>query len=69
VARGQGPTRAVDADGGLTLYIQNESPGKDKETNWLPAPEGAFSTVLRIYWPKAEALEGQWTPPPLKKAE
>ena len=52
-----------NADGGLTLHIQHESPGKDKEANWLPAPEGAFYMVMRLYWPKPTALEGTWTPP------
>ena len=59
----------IDDDGGLTLYIQNESPGKDKEANWLPAPQGPFSMVLRLYWPKAEALDGTWTAPPLQKTK
>jgi hypothetical protein len=54
-----------DADGGLTLYIQNESPGKDHEANWLPAPKGPFSMIMRLYWPKEEATEGKWTAPPL----
>jgi hypothetical protein len=58
-----------DADGGLTLYIQNESPGKDKEANWLPAPKGTFWMAMRLYWPKEEALDGTWTAPPLKRAE
>jgi hypothetical protein len=58
-----------DADGGLTLLIQNESPGNDKEVNWLPAPKGPFSVMMRLYWPKAEALEGKWLPPPVKRAE
>jgi hypothetical protein len=57
-----------DADGGLTLYFQNESPGKDKETNWLPAPKGPFFIAMRLYWPKDEALQGKWTAPPLKRA-
>ena len=56
-----------DADGGLTLLIRNESPGKDKEANWLPAPQGPFRMFLRLYWPKAEALNGKWEKPPLKK--
>ena len=60
------PQFTKDADGGLTLMIQNESPGKDKETNWLPAPKGPFSVILRLYWPKIEALEGKWTAPLLK---
>lgn len=63
------PQFTKDADGGITLYIQNESPGKDKEANWLPAPEGAFMMVLRLYWPKAEATEGKWTQPVLMKAK
>ena len=58
-----------DADGGLTLFIQNESPGKDKEANWLPAPKGPFFMVMRLYWPKPEALEGKWTAPSLNRAE
>ena len=41
-----------NADGSLTLYFQNESPGKDKEANWLPAPKGDFIPMLRMYWPK-----------------
>ena len=52
-----------DADGGLTLYFQNESPGKDKESNRLPAPEGWFMVVIRLYWPKEEAFNGTWSPP------
>jgi hypothetical protein len=58
-----------DADGGLTLLIQNESPGKDKETNWLPAPKGPFFMVMRLYWPKDEALKGKWTTPPLNRMQ
>ena len=58
-----------DADGGLTLLIQNESPGKDKEPNWLPAPKGPFFMAMRLYWPKQEALDGKWTAPPLKREE
>jgi hypothetical protein len=63
------PQLKRDADGGLTLIIQNESPGKDKEPNWLPAPKGPFSMIMRLYWPKAQAVEGKWTAPPAKKAE
>jgi hypothetical protein len=61
------PQFVKDADGGLTLYIQNQSPGKDKEPNWLPASEGPFRMYLRLYWPKAEALDGAWTKPPLQR--
>ena len=57
-----------DADGGFTLYIQNESPGSDKEANWLPAPKGPFAAYMRIYWPKPEALDGTWKQPPMTKA-
>ena len=55
-----------DADGGLTLYLQSESPGNDKESNWLPAPKGWFMAVIRLYWPKEEALDGRWTAPRLQ---
>ena len=48
--------------------IQNESPGKDKEANWLPAPKGPFVMAMRLYWPKEEALDGKWTAPPLQRA-
>lgn len=51
-------------DGSLTLYIQRESPGTDKESNWLPAPKsGGFSMNLRLYWPEPSALDGTWKPP------
>jgi hypothetical protein len=61
------PELKRDADGGLTLLIQNESPGKDKEANWLPAPKGPFLTVLRLYWPKPEAVDGKWKAPAIQK--
>lgn len=62
------PNLAKDADGGLTLHVQHESPGADKEANWLPAPAGPFFMVMRLYWPKQEALDGTWTAPPLARA-
>lgn len=49
-----------DANGGLTLYVQNESPGNDKKPNWLPAPKGPFLVAMRLYWPKDKALDGAW---------
>ncbi len=57
-----------NADGSLDLYFQNESPGKDKEANWLPAPSGAFNLTMRLYGPKQDALTGKWNPPPITKA-
>ena len=54
-----------DKDGGITLYIQNESPGKALENNWLPAPKGPFVTIMRLYWAKEAALDGSWKRPPL----
>ena len=56
-------------DGSLDLYFQNESPGKDKEANWLPAPKGSFNLTMRLYAPKSNALTGKWNPPPVLKAE
>ncbi|SEB24621.1 DUF1254 domain-containing protein [Variovorax sp. YR216] len=63
------PELKRDADGGITLYVQHDSPGKDKESNWLPAPEGTFFAALRVYWPKPEALNGEWKRPALQPAE
>jgi hypothetical protein len=56
-------------DGSVTLYIQNESPGTDKESNWLPAPKGKFVLMLRLYWPKEKPpsiVDGTWKPPAVK---
>ena len=50
-------------DGSLDLYIQRDSPGQDKEANWLPAPKsGPFTMNMRLYWPKPEVLDGSWMP-------
>ena len=49
-----------NADDGITLYIQHDSPGKGKEANWLPAAKGPFMATMRLYWPKPEALDGSW---------
>jgi hypothetical protein len=56
-------------DGSLTIYIQNESPGKKLESNWLPAPSGPFSLQLRMYLPKPDALDPLYLPPPVRVAE
>jgi len=63
------PDFARDADGGITFYIQHDSPDKDKEANWLPAPKGPFTMNLRLYWPKDEALDGSWKEPSLVKIQ
>ena len=58
-------------DGSIDVYIQNESPGKDKEANWLPAPTGEFILMLRLYWPREKApsiLDGSWKIPEVKEA-
>lgn len=60
----------VNADGSTDLYIQKDSPGKDKESNWLPAPAGDFILMLRTYWPRATApsiLDGTWAIPAVHK--
>jgi hypothetical protein len=54
-------------DGSLDLYFQNESPGEDKEANWLPAPKGPFNLTMRLYAPKSDALTGKWNPPPVRE--
>jgi hypothetical protein len=56
-----------NADGSLDLYLQHESPGKDKQANWLPAPTGRFKPMLRMYWPQLPVLNGAWVPPPIVK--
>jgi hypothetical protein len=63
------PELKKDADGGVTLYIQHESPGRAKESNWLPAPQGPFMMAMRLYWPKEEALNGTWQPPKAEKVQ
>ena len=67
------PDMKKNGDGSFTLYIQKDSPGKEKETNWLPAPDGPIYLVMRLYWPKTEAPSvlppgsGSWRPPALQR--
>ena len=66
----QRDTFVTNDDGSVDLYLQAESPGPDKEANWLPAPKGKFIPMLRLYWPQdvpPSILDGSWTPPPLKR--
>jgi hypothetical protein len=57
-----------NTDGSLDIYVRHDSPGKDKESNWLPADADSFNVVMRMYWPKETAFNGTWSPPPIKKA-
>jgi hypothetical protein len=63
------PHLQKDPDGGVTLRIQHESPGAGHDSNWLPAPKGAFWVVLRLYWPQADAVEGRWKAPPVTRVK
>ena len=56
-------------DGSLTLYILHQSPGAEKESNWLPAPQGTFALTMRCYSPRPAIASGQWAPPPIKRVE
>jgi hypothetical protein len=59
-------------DGSVTLYLQNKSPGEDKESNWLPAPAGKFVLMMRLYWPKEKdpsILDGSWKPPAVRQMD
>lgn len=69
------PSLKKNADGSLTLYIQHDSPGADKESNWLPAPKGPVYLVMRLYWPKTDAPSilppgaGTWAPPAIARVQ
>jgi hypothetical protein len=63
------PGLKKNADGALTIYMQKDSPGTDKESNWLPAPDGPIYVVMRIYWPKEAALNGAWKPPAVQQSQ
>ncbi len=66
-AVGHGPAFKFNDDSSLDIYIQNESPGKEWQNNWLPAPKGEFNVMMRLYWPKETMLNGTWSPPLIKK--
>jgi hypothetical protein len=55
------------ADGSLMFYVQKDSPGAGKEANWLPAPDGPFYCIMRIYIPQPAVYEGRWNQPPLQR--
>jgi hypothetical protein len=61
------PEIKKNADGSITLFIQKDPPGKEKESNWLPSPDGPAYIVMRIYWPEASALKGTWQPPAVQR--
>lgn len=63
------PELKTDPDGSITLHLQKDSPGPERESNWLPAPDGPIYVAMRLYWPSEEALSGAWSPPPLKKTQ
>jgi hypothetical protein len=62
-------TFQYNPDGSMDLYVQKEPPGADKQANWLPAPDGEFILMLRLYWPKDEAVDGAWAPPPVRRVD
>jgi hypothetical protein len=57
----------LNSDGSLDLCIQRYPPGADREPNWLPAPEGKFILMLRLYGPKKSIINGSWKIPPVKR--
>jgi hypothetical protein len=65
---GSGDDLLFEPDGSLILHVQRETPGDERERNWLPAPPtGTFSASLRLYWPKPAVLDGEWDPPPFRR--
>jgi uncharacterized protein (TIGR02246 family) len=66
---GDRSTLRSNEDGSLDLYVQHESPGRERESNWLPAPSGEFSLMLRLYWPTEDVIDGSWKPPAVIRAD
>jgi len=56
-------------DGSMTINIQHESPGKEMESNWLPAPADSFNMFMRLYWPKKEIVDGAWKMPGVERVK
>ncbi len=56
-----------DEDGSIVIRLQRTSPGKERESNWLPTPSDSFTLILRLYWPSKVVLEGVWRPPVIKR--
>src|SRR5271157_407480 len=66
-AIGDRDTLKFNDDGSLDLFIQHDSPGRERESNWLPAPKGECNLIMRLYWPKASMLDGLWKVPPVQR--
>ena len=68
--RGGAAGLGKDPDGGLTIYLQAESPGAEKEANWLPCPaDGEWFVILRMYLPRPEVIKAEWECPPIERVE
>lgn len=59
----------ANADGSISIYLQPKSPGKNRESNWLPSKAGNYHVSLHLYWPKVDVLEGRWSPPVIERIE
>jgi hypothetical protein len=57
----------TEPDGSLAIHVQCAAPPRDEHVNWLPAPAGPFRLMMRLYWPRASALDGSWVPPPVER--
>ncbi|WP_413289160.1 DUF1254 domain-containing protein [Bdellovibrio sp. HCB337] len=66
---GQYSSLKTNPDGSITIYMQPTSPGKDKESNWLPSKPGNYQLTLKMYWPKQEVLEARWLPPAVERVQ